>query len=272
MLHKLVKFAGADSGARLRMLRSKAQRAAGVVATAFAGENGPAFLSYRPDSAWIEKHHPEFQLLARKWLKHNRVTNAGDMGRFYALILNLKQVIAEGVQGDFAELGVYKGNSAAVLAHFADGAGRTAFFFDTFSGFDRGDLVGTDSKRAVAFADTSLAAVQSLVGYAGSCTYIKGLFPASLTPEVQDRRFAFVHLDCDLYKPMSAALSFFYPRLSPGGVLAVHDYSSGQWPGATQAVNEFTSTTGMPFVLLADKSGTAVLRKPLTTASGNPPL
>jgi hypothetical protein len=26
-----------------------------------------------------------------------------------------------------------------------------------------------------------------------------------------------------------AALDFFYPRMSPGGLIMVHDYSSGWW-------------------------------------------
>jgi hypothetical protein len=35
------------------------------------------------------------------------------------VILNTKQILKDEVQGSFAELGVYRGNSAAVLTHYA---------------------------------------------------------------------------------------------------------------------------------------------------------
>jgi len=60
---------------------------------------------------------------------------------------------------------------------------------------------------------------------------------------------------------MKAALEFFYPRLPVGGMLILHDYSSGTWEGATRAITEFTAETGEFLSLWPDKSGTAVLRK-----------
>lgn len=64
-----------------------------------------------------------------------------------------------------------------------------------------------------------------------------------------------------LYAPTKAALEFFYPRMSAGGVLFVHDYASGIWPGVTHAVDELRAATGESLVLLPDKSGTAIIRK-----------
>jgi hypothetical protein len=46
-----------------------------------------------------------------------------------------------------------------------------------------------------------------------------------------------------------------------GGVIFVHDYSSGHWPGATRAVDEFCAHNGLVGVLLPDKSGSIVLCK-----------
>ncbi|HEX2942144.1 MAG TPA: TylF/MycF/NovP-related O-methyltransferase, partial [Rhodopila sp.] len=108
----------------------------------------------------------------------------------------------------FAELGVFRGNSAAVLAHYARQRGRQVVLFDTFAGFDAKDLVGIDRNKGQGFVDTSLETVKSVVSDP-SAIYVKGWFPASVTQEVEDRRYAVVHLDCDLYEPMIAGLKVF---------------------------------------------------------------
>ena len=218
------------------------------------------YAAYRPDSDVTHCAHPELAALSAKWVAHNFTTNAGDLPRLYALVLNIKQVIAEGIEGDFAELGVYRGNSAAVLAHFGRTHGRATYLFDTYEGFDARDLSGIDRSKTVEFAETSLALVQSIVGEEG-VNFVKGYFPQSVGPEVSAKKFAVVHLDCDLYEPMKAGLDFFYPRLSPGGIMILHDYSSLWWEGAKRAVDEFVATVRERLILLPDKSGTAMLRK-----------
>jgi hypothetical protein len=228
----------------------------------FGGNSpGPNYWQYRPDSDWCFDSHPEVRLLLPRWLRNNRANNAGDLARYYSLILNLKQLQTEQVPGDFAELGVYRGNSAAVLAHFAAAAGRRLYLFDTFEGFDARDFKGPDQRRDVLFAQTSLRDVAKNVGHSDSCTYVQGYFPDSIKGQHVGDLFAFVHLDCDLYQPMKEGLAYFYPRVAPGGMILMHDYSSGYWDGARLAVDEFCRSTGEPIVLLPDKSGSAVLRK-----------
>jgi O-methyltransferase len=60
---------------------------------------------------------------------------------------------------------------------------------------------------------------------------------------------------------MKAGLEFFYPRLSPGGMMIFHDYSNPHWEGAKRAVDEYLPRAIENLVLLPDKSGTAILRK-----------
>jgi tetratricopeptide (TPR) repeat protein len=218
------------------------------------------YISHRPDSDIVFHLHPEFRELLPKWTLHNDLNNAGDLSRLYLLMLNVKQVLDAQVPGQFAELGVYRGNSAAILAHYARRFGRQLYLFDTFQGFDARDLKGIDADKAAIFADTSLELVRSVVGEDG-VTFVRGYFPESIPPGFADEAFAVVHLDCDLYEPFQAALAFFYPRLSPGGMLILHDYSSGYFAGARQAVDEFAATVPEQVVLMPDKSGTAILRK-----------
>ena len=225
----------------------------------------PAFHAYYPDRLLLL---PDLTDLYRRWITGNKTNNNGDAMRFMALILNIGQLQQECIPGDLAELGVWKGNSAAILAHFASLSGRRLFLFDTFEGFDRRDLAGVDLSQNRDFSDTSIDLVRETVGHPEVTTYLKGFFPDTITDEVRERQYAMVHIDCDLYLPMKAALAFFYPRMPCGGMLILHDYSSGTWEGATRAIDEFCKERSEHVSLWPDKSGTAMIRKHNLPASG----
>ena len=218
-------------------------------------------VAYHPDAAYELHQLSEFRALYESWIVGNRQCNGGDLTRLYGFILNIKQCLADGVAGDFAELGVWRGNSAAVLAHFAAQNGRHVYLFDTFTGFDARDLRGVDGHHGAQFTETTLDAVRKTVGHEAHTTYVPGFFPESVTPATERATYAVVNIDCDLYAPTIAALQFFYPRMARGGILFLHDYASGIWPGVTQAIDEMRATTGESLVLLPDKSGTAIIRK-----------
>ena len=218
-------------------------------------------LEFRPDCHCDFKQVENYDSLFKLWVKGNRNPSCGDLSRFYALYLNVCQVLKDDIPGDFVELGVYKGNSAGILATIARNHGRHVFLFDTFGGFDERDLHGVDGKQsAQQFTDTSMAEVKQLVGTDG-VTYVQGFFPESARQVEMPEKIAFAHIDCDLYAPIKAGLEWFYPRLSPGGILLLHDYSSGHWPGATRAIDEFFEDLPEKPILLPDKSGSAVVRK-----------
>lgn len=61
-----------------------------------------------------------------------------DQTRFFAFCLIVDQIAKDKVPGDFAELGVFKGNSAQFLASIARRLDRTTYLLDTFEGFDGG--------------------------------------------------------------------------------------------------------------------------------------
>jgi hypothetical protein len=223
-----------------------------------AGEK--IYIAFRPDSDVNFSRHPEITQLSEKWISGNVETNAGDLPRLYALMLNTKQVLDEEIAGDMAELGVFRGNSAAVLAHYARIHGRTLWLFDTFQGFDRRDLVGGDESRAVEFANTSISEVRELVGDE-EVRFVPGRFPESIPADLRTSRLCLAHIDCDLYEPAKSGLEFFYPRLSPGGLIIVHDYANPYWAGIKRAVDEFCSGIPEKLVVCGDKSGTAMIRK-----------
>ena len=86
-----------------------------------------------------------------------------------------------------------------------------------------------------------------------------GYFPET-AKDVTDK-FCFVSLDADLFDPIYSGLEFFYPRLSTGGYIFVHDYNNMNYPGANAAVLEFSKKYNIPFVPVCDGWGSAIFAK-----------
>jgi hypothetical protein len=186
--------------------------------------------------------------------------NKNDMSRYYFFCLVLDLIAKESLKGDFAELGVYKGHTAGLLATMARRLGKRVYLFDTFSGFNDADLKGVDGNIPMSFEDTSIDAVRAFVGDE-NVTFVQGYFPSSAKQIPVDLSFSLVHLDCDLYAPMSSALAYFYPRLAAGGFLIIHDYSSLHWSGVEKAVDEFFATRMEAVIPVPDSAGSIVIRK-----------
>jgi O-methyltransferase len=222
-----------------------------------------------------------------------------DKVRFFNWWFQVERLKKDGIPGDFAELGVYKGESAKIL-HLMDPS-RTFHLYDTFEGFKAEDLEGETGEAATYttrnFADTSVEAVRRYLGDSDTFVFHIGRFQASSSrfavpgsqfpvktetdlsslrssgqarypkPEI-DRElrtanrelFALVNLDVDLYAPTKAGLEYFYPRLSPGGVIFIHDYNY-KWPGIIKAVDEFVSTVPETLIMVPDMQGTAMIVK-----------
>jgi Macrocin-O-methyltransferase (TylF) len=215
-------------------------------------------LMLQPDSYSHFDTHPEFAEVFRLWTQKDNFRGM-DKARIWSLILNIKQVLSR-QPGALAELGVYQGQCAAVLSYFAEKFGRAMYLADTFTGFPEGQYELGEGEDPV-FVDTSLEDARKVVGnYAGN-RWIVGVFPDSITQEMRNDRYAFVSIDCDLYAPIADGLKFFWPRMVAGGMIFVHDYSSGHWAGATQAVDEFCEANGVSGILLPDFSGSYVLSK-----------
>ena len=139
--------------------------------------------------------------------------------------------------GDVAEVGVYKGGTARLLAKTVEPAGKTVHLFDTFAGMPNPDPA-KDWHQAGDFADTSVEAVREYLADCPNVRLYAGLFPDTAGP-IADARFCLVHTDVDIYPSVLACCEFFYPRLVRGGVLVFDDYARDSCPGATAAVDEF---------------------------------
>ena len=166
-----------------------------------------------------------------------------DFFNLYQLVLRTQKL-----PGDLAELGVYRGGSAKLIATLK--GDKSLHLFDTFAGMPavRPDL---DRHRAGDFADTSLEAVQRYLNEFSRVFFHKGFFPDSARELAQTpTQFSFVHLDVDIYESTRAGLGFFYPRMVKGAVILSHDYRSLGCPGVKRAFDEFFADKPEPVIEL----------------------
>ncbi len=145
---------------------------------------------------------------------------------------------AAGLGGEMAEVGVYRGGTARLLARTCPE--RILHLFDTFSGLPPADP-DIDLHRESEFADSSLEAVREYLSGLENIRLHPGTFPVS-AGELGDSRFCFVHVDVDIYRSTADCLDFFYPRLLPGGVMAFDDYGWEGCPGVKKALDEFLAS------------------------------
>jgi O-methyltransferase len=174
-----------------------------------------------------------------------------------------EQIHEEKIPGDAAELGVFRGDFAALInAAFPD---RTIHLFDTFEGFPARDVEieqaqGLSRAKTGDFKETAENLVEERLPHPERAVFHKGYFPDSFDG-CTEMTFAFVSVDADLYAPTAAALPLFFDRLSPGGVLLIHDVNSTQFSGAGKAVREFCTERGLLPMPVSDMHGSVVLRK-----------
>jgi len=138
--------------------------------------------------------------------------------------------------GAIAEVGVFEGGSARMIC---ESKGEVPLhLFDTFAGLplagEHDACVHRTKKNLYA---CSLESVQKYLSFFPHVHFHKGVFPHSVGNVPRNEFFSFVHLDVDLYESTLNCLEYFYPRMSPGGVMLSHDYSILH--GVRKAFSEF---------------------------------
>jgi O-methyltransferase len=188
---------------------------------------------------------------------HESIATSDDYFRYATLGLAAQRVLDEAIPGAFAEVGVWRGETSAFLKRAAPE--RRLYLFDTFSGFPQSDLA--PSREDTRFRDTSEEAVRRRLGSSPNVIFRPGYVPDTLNG-LEDQSFAFVLLDLDLFAPTRASLEFFYPRLSRGGYLVLHDYNNPESDWACKrAMDEFLAGRPEQLIELGDVWGSALIRR-----------
>lgn len=173
----------------------------------------------------------------RRWIVHQLLRLVADIG------------------GDTAECGVFQGATSFLIckANEQTKFERTHFMFDSFEGLSEPNPQDGVSWHKGDLATTEDLARQRLQGCKNTA-FMKGWIPTRFC-EVADRRFAFVHIDVDLYEPTRDSIEFFYPRLNEGAILVVDDFGFSSCPGATRAVEQLTENLAEKMIALPDGGG-----------------
>lgn len=138
-------------------------------------------------------------------------------------------------EGDFAEVGVYKGGTARLIARSS--LQKKLHLFDTFAGMPEAKE-GVDYHQKGDFNDTSLSSVKDLLKDCPNVSFYQGFFPQMAGP-LMGAKFCYVHIDVDIYQSVKDCLQFFYSRMVPGGVMLFDDYEWKDTEGVKIAIDEF---------------------------------
>ena len=159
------------------------------------------------------------------------------------------------IPGDTAECGVYKGCGSHIIlqANRQSLLPRVHHLFDSFEG-----LSNPSEKDGSYWSSHDLSigeqVVKANLAEFDGLELHKGWIPDRFG-DVQNQMFSFVHVDVDLYQPTLDSISFFYEKLSVGGIFVCDDYGFLTCPGATLAMNEFLQARPEKMVALPGGGG-----------------
>ncbi len=189
-----------------------------------------------------------------------------DYFRYRTFELVANEIIKSGVEGNVAEVGVFKGVfSKLINEKFKN---KKLYLFDTFESFDVQEFNYEFEEGRVpesflkGFRNTNVKLVLDNMPYPDICIVRKGLFPDT-AEGLEDERYAFVSIDVDFEKSILEGLRYFYPRLNKGGAVFIHDYNNRFLEGVKKAVNIYENEIGISLskIPLADEGGTLVVVK-----------
>lgn len=209
----------------------------------------------------LAAHCARFAISPLDAVKHFTVLARRQLLKRFLAHLELFKLTLE-VPGDIVELGVFRGLGLMTWANLLESycigdRTKTVYGFDNWAGF--AELTPQDGARdqaigkteggfsPAAFREELLAAIEifdadRFIPWKPRVRLVDGDIGATLPAFLAEKpglRFSLVHFDCDLYQPTRVALDCLWPRLSRGGILLFDEYGMADWPGETQAVDEF---------------------------------
>ena len=177
----------------------------------------------------------------------------------------VQQILADGIEGDVIEAGVWRGGAAifmrGVLKAY-DVRDRNVWVADSFNGFPPAESVSEQSYQSVALRTAVEALDHNPKAFANyreqlmngtsydevrnnfekynlfdeQVRFLPGWFRDTL-PAAPIKKLALLRVDCDLYDSTMDVLQSLYPKLSPGGFTIIDDYYA--FEECQKAVNDY---------------------------------
>lgn len=168
---------------------------------------------------------------------------------------------ATSLGGAFAECGVYRGATAYLTAkalHLYGAPHLKLHLFDSFSGLSDPSSIDGSYWRAGDMASSLEEVRANLAEWSDRIVMHPGWIPERFV-DVSAERFAFVHIDVDLFQPTRDSLSYFYQRMLPGGIILCDDYGFASCPGARRAMDEFFANKDEGIIHLPTGQGLVIV-------------
>lgn len=147
------------------------------------------------------------------------------------------------VEGDFVEMGVFQGYSAAVVARYLDFAAldKSWYLYDTFEGIapDQENVLARNAYLSERYKESGLlAVVQRRFAAYPNVKVVQGRIPeilATVCPE----KIAFLHVDMTAAKAEHDGLVAAFDRISVGGVIVFDDYGRIKYRENHQLIDRY---------------------------------
>lgn len=169
------------------------------------------------------------------------------------------------IPGNIAEVGAYQGgNSLCGMLSPVWDTMKTYYIFDSFEGFP--DVTENDPStvgRGTYSIDLTVQEVENSFHHLPQAKVIKGFVPETFSQLPQDEKFSLVFYDCDLYQPALDTYEFCWDRLSPGGVMLIHDYFAepGGFHGVRKATDKFFANQTDDIIKIPHGTMAALVKK-----------
>ena len=213
-----------------------------------------AYLSYDKTVVFSRPPSEEeirFRAVGKDWPLHG-LTMTG-LTRLDDLQRCIESVVADDVEGDLIEAGVWRGGASMLMRATLDTLGqaeRCVWLADSFKGFPVPDAENYPADAGLdlsphEFLSVPVDEVRSYFARLGldhDLRFVEGFFDATM-PGLRGGRWGIVRLDGDTYESTRVCLEALYPGLARGGYLIIDDY--GFVPACREAVEDYRREHGI---------------------------
>lgn len=168
-----------------------------------------------------------------------------DINKQYLAYSYIKQLCKLGVEGDYLEVGVWRGGLSALLGmtfqrYSAPNNKRILYLADTFTGMPEICKENDNYYQGGELADTSEKVVQNLFNACGlnNQLILAGIFPNETAHLIKSNALAFVHIDVDIYESAKNTFEYCWEKVSINGMVVFDDYGYSSTEGVTTFINQ----------------------------------
>lgn len=165
------------------------------------------------------------------------------------------------IEGDFVECGTNKGGFARAICAYIDlhKTGKKFYLLDTFKGLPENLLTDEERKAGkkehfeYVYTDCYEEVKKTFEPFP-FVELVRGMVPETLE-KVSSNKVAFLSVDMNSIVPEIAALDYFWPKLSTGGMIILDDYAYVTCELQYTAHNKWASEKGIQILSLPTGQG-----------------